>query len=551
MGGFWEYFRVHKWERRGVTVLLVVVVAFSGALLLYPRVQRRLLLRDLRSDDPKLRRQGIDRAAAVGRKSPRGLRWLNEALVTDDDRLFSAVATALNRLGEFDTPQRDPVQIDRMRAIDLAVAGRSEHRDAAVPRGMILRELILCGRDNRYVRRAAATAAEDAEPAIRELAAVLAARLGDDRTLKKLLEDTDAGVVAAAALDAGLASRKGLSDSIFKLLETSEQMEVLSSSAYAMALLAPKESSPRLCALLKGTRDEHLRDRLLHVMTVLDDDRARAAVLEICKSAHEVGRHPSGMAMLAAGKLKIEQVGQQVLEVLAAAVAPKTKLRVPQVLAALQAADALDLPVRAEVDAICRKLWSPDYEQMMVAAARLLGEQIGITQGQAAQQLPREDAIETLRRAALYELRDTPPGASTPKAITTPMGSAAAAVALWMLDPQSSEYQPLRDANQEATVWLLEPDSSAAFVRSAARSERVAAGDFIAWSIARSEREEGFGLGLRMLPPLDAPAELREFNHNARNRYKPRRSELLLGWKAVGSEQKTAIVSSGRTKPRC
>jgi hypothetical protein len=101
--------------------------------------------------------------------------------------------------------------------------------------------------------------------------------------------------------------------------------------------------------------------------------------------------------------------------------------------------------------------------------------------------------------------------------VTTPLPSAAAAVALWLLEPSSSfitETAPGSVASttpsassahaDDIVVLDVRPQSAAFVVFAAAQAESSLAADYISWHLAQSGRPEAFDLGLSMLPaPLD------------------------------------------------
>ena len=502
MGAIGDYFRRRRWQRRVVTSAASLTIGLVAAVAAFPHVADYLLVRALGSENLIARQKAMLRAEKAAKDSPRTLRRLNKALETGNDVLFSAVASALNNAGKLKTPQRDPAVIDRWRAIELATSTEP------VTRSIFLGELILCGQDNRYVRKALATAMADGEDEIRGRAAVLAARLGDDASLEKLLADPQAQVAAEAALCAALAGRTALAPAIAGLLDSSEDPALISSAAYALALLDPKRHSGRICSLLKAAKEEPLRDRLLHVMTFLDDEQARAAVLDVMRSARDAEGHPPAMALLAAGKLRLAQAAPQVKATLAAATRPTGPPRESQVLAALEAARLLACPVRAEVDDICRKLWGTDWPLMLMAAARELGRQARLPQGEGSNAPSTQHCVETLRLAAVFSAApESRPAGSPQLVLVTPMPSAAAAVALWELEASS----PPRETSQAAL------EVTGQFVRNVAADPATLPGEYVAWHVGAAGPDAAFKLGQEMLPPLDAPPEKRVYNDNERS----------------------------------
>ena len=496
MGVMSRYFREHPWQRRALTASAALLLGLVAAVLLAPDLTDYWLIHRLGDSRASVRERAIQQAAGAAGRSQRTVRHLNEALDTDSDTRFAAIVTALNSGGMFYTPDRNPRHISRMRAIEIETTrSRTDPASAAETRGMVFGEVIRARRDNRYVRRALAAAASDAAPNTRASAAMLAARLRDDGVLRTLLTDSDADVQAAAALAAGIARRKELTGPLRDLLAKAEQCEPASAAAYALARLAPTESGEIISGLLARTGDAKLRDRLLHVLGVLGSDDARRAVSDLLARARQAGTPPPAAALLAAGRLKLTGAAGDVRAVLAGATKADTTLAESQLLAALTAADALGMPVRKEANDICMKLWNPGLELTMMAAADLLGRQADAPQPTATGTPSRNACLSTLRKAAVYEVAPTTRPAGAPKRIfTTPLASAAAAVALWRLRTDLGEQ----------------------FVRNVTAARSTLPGDHIAWHIGREGGEREFKLGLSMLPAPDAPREMHVYSDNER-----------------------------------
>jgi len=497
-----------------LTVSFTLTTGMIVALLSYPHLVDYWMIRELGNENPVARELAIRRAVNTAWTSPRFTRRLNEALDADDDLKFEAVATALNRLGKFYTPQRDPVHVSRMQALQIETThSASEPEDAAWARRLILGAVLRAGQEGRYVRRALAAAVADEAAGIREVSAVLAGRLGEDEKLATLLADKDPAVQAAAALAAGIARRNSLVEPLRGLL-SADDPGVVSSAAYALAVLSPKADGPKIAEALAATSDAKLRARLLHVMTVLKGTVAEDAVRTALAQARAAGKAPEAMALLAAGKLGLASAAPDIRAVLAGATAKGSPLIESQLLAALTAADALDLPVRREVHDVCRKLWNPMLELTMMSAADLLGRQTEAAQPSQSDPPVRQDCIQTLREAAVYIAAPTTrPSDVLPRYLTTPMASATAAVSLWRLkDSPASQY-----------------------VRNVCADRSTLPGDYVAWHLGRSGEARAFDLGMEMLPARDAPLKLRVYNDNERSA-----GAMLLALSARTDEQKDA-----------
>ena len=488
MGRLLDYFRRHKLQGWLLTALVGLVLGVLAALLVYPHVHDYLLIRDLGSRDPAVRERAINRAEVAARVTPRTLRKLNAALDSDDDIQFAAVATALNRAGKFKIPGRDPAVFDRLRAIEF------EHSTEAEVRKRLIGEAVGADRDNPHTRRLLRSAAADAAAAVRQRSAVLAAKLGDDEALKRLLADAEPAVAAAAALDAGLAGRKDLIEPVAGLLADSQDVDVVSSAAYALGRLAPKAPSRRVAERLKAADKAALRDRLWHVLALAGDADARQAVSAALVSARRAGRSPPAMVLLAAGRMGIAEAKQDAKATLAAVGRGPPPLE-SQLLAALEAARRLRVPVRAQVYRICQDAWGTEWPFLLIAAARELARQAVMPQDGNTDAPSRDDCVRLLRDRAIFDKARAPAKPGVPREIvTTPMPSAAAAVALWELKAAAAGES----------------------VRAAAGVPGSAPGEYIAWHVSAIRPGEAYDLGMAMLPPLGAARELRVYSDTER-----------------------------------
>jgi len=495
MPAWMVYFRKHPWQRRLLTGSLAMVLGGLGALAVLPYVRDYLLLRDLDSARAARREAAIARAVRRASDSPRTLRRLEEALDGASDRQFVAIVAALRWLGKFNVPGRAGEHVDRAWVMELSGNASAENRS------LFLAEMLLAGRDNAYVRRGLSVAAADASAEVRALSSALAARLGDDAALSALLADGDPNVSAAAALDAGLARRTAHVEALRRLLNSPGPLSVRSAAACALGRIDPNAAGPRLAAMLARADEADnapLRDRLLHVLSWCPSPASSPAVLALLDRARRAGRYPPAMALVAAGRLGLADAERDVRSVLADAAGQKSGLTVRQVLAAVQAAEALDLPVRKEAEALCRTLWSPrpEFRTMLTAAARLLGRQASRPQLARADTPSRAECIVTLRRAALYDyLPTTAPAKTQPIPRKTPVPSASAAAALWGLETPAAEE----------------------FIHNAAGEETTLPGDTVAWALGLTGTERAFAMGLSLLPAADAPPERRVYNDEARS----------------------------------
>ncbi len=468
MGAIVSYFRTHPWQRRVLTAMAAIILGLIAAIIAFPHYRDYTIIRDLGSSDESVRTDAIQHALYLAEHDERFLGRLYDSLDTESDAKFKTIMGILSSLEN--APQPAAIHIDRMRLMRF-VHSSDNHDNAACEH--ILLDTVLSERDNRYVRKMLEAAHVHESPDVRILAGMLAASLGDDKTLEKLLADKDDAVAAAAALDAALGGRTGLAAKTADMLAKTESRAVMSDAAYATAILDAGLAGPEICKRLMAIEDDPLRDRLLHAASMLDNDEVRKVVRELLESQSRNGKYPSAETILAAGKLGMKEVVPYVRAVLRDVVAGKSGLHESHVLAAIDAAERLGVPVGEELLELIPGMWT--YEVTAVCAIELLAEQIS--------KLPADDA---LRRNAVKLFRQAASQAYTEGATMLP--STAAAVALWILNE--------------------DPDDKA--VRNLAASEAFDPGDYISWRLSLAEPERAFELGMRMLPPpfkYDVPLE--------------------------------------------
>lgn len=570
MSALVAYLRAHPWQRRMLTVGLTATVGALAAFLLRPHVADYILLRRLASKDPAVRSRaigwGIERAEASERTRER----LDAALNTEDDDTFLAVATVLSQVEAFRTPGRDPNQLDRLewlgflaarpasappiatqsasRATAPADANATTRPSVAVEiRRAILNEVTFAGRDGKYVRRLLTSASEDDSPVVRRESAILAARLADVETLQKLLKDPDPAVASWAAIDAGLADIAEMGKPIESLVwgaGGAANTDTRAGCAYALLRLDPNRYMMAIENVLDFAPDEGndaLRDRLYPMLLSVDNESIRKKMVESLTRdiMHDMSlsefHRPSPRTLAGVGRLGGLGASDDILDVLCCVTGDANGLSQLQVLAASQAADLLKLPVRAEVDAIVRQLWRPEFSLTETIAVRVLGRQLDLPQGPDPRlgikgirprpprpgPVSKEQAVETLRLAALSAPPMEPN--STEVNLNMALPSAAAAVALWLHNPSASFLLPEpagADANTEWAPARFDKKSAAYLVYQTSCSEHRLPADYIAWHLARSGRPEAFELGLNLLPPspeANAPKGRRAWHNYSDN----------------------------------
>ncbi len=478
------YFRTHPWQRRLLTASLALVLGATTALLCLPWYRDTMIIREMDSPDAKVRSQAIFKALGRASQDPATAGRLESALAGASHRQFQALVQTLHILGRFDVPGRDPELLDRMSASEVA------GNPSTMAREIFLIEILTGERDNQYVRQALKVASADANQDVRAMAGMLAARLGDDDALGRLVRDADPNVAEAAAIDAAIARRTALLPDMRKLLANAKDRRPLSAAAYALATMDPNAAADTLPAMLGraiDANDPALRDRLLDVMGDLRDDATAEAIIEIIQRAEKAGQYPPAAALLAAGCRKLPAAAPAVRRVLVDSVKVPPGLLVRQVHAAIIAAGDLKMPVRKAANDICQKLWTPNpgFRLMLTDAARLLGRQAAAPQGNEPNAPSLEECVSTLRQAVVFDYSPTtwPVSQPKPQPARTPLPSAAAAVALWNLGTKAAEE----------------------FIQAPAYDNVSLAGDYVAWNIGIPGSDGAFELGLSLLPPPPVP----------------------------------------------
>lgn len=525
MGTIRTYFKEHPWQRRAISILLVVIAGSIVGRLTYPwylwyeqRQANQRLIEQLGDADPYRREVAVQKAILLGQKHEELASQLIAALDTPDEGRFLSLYYVLQRLGKLDTPDVNPRWLDRHRLLEFKAAFASGEedippsaRETAAPTALVrrwyVRQALLCGRNNEYLRRMLIAAANDSSVGVRESAASLAARLGDDDVLAGLLRDPAARVRSATALAAGLAKRTALAEPIRRQFESRlnlvgpsspDGIDQIASDAYALALLDPAGSSELLCHTTAARADQpELQDRLLLALEALNDEEALQTVQDLLHADRWAGRSPSGVALYVAGKMHLPEATEIAMEALRAAAEGSQPLSVSRVLGAVDVVAEADYPCRTVAYALCRDLWQPGEPALLTRLAHLLGVQAA-TKGQLGYVPSRAACVETLRDAAQYSR------AGREEPVTTPLPSAAAAVALWTLDPAEREFARLdsNDASvsREAILNIVESKTSLFYLREATAADDPAACDYVAWHVGRSGLSQAPAVGRAFLP---------------------------------------------------
>lgn len=574
MGAFVSYFLAHPWQRRVLTLSVTMLTASIVGFFALPHIRDYMLLKDLASPQPAVRTRGIAWGIAWAQQSKTTVPALERALDAAGDEEFRAIVTVLRGVNKFDTSGRDPNQIDRLRLVDFTSSRPDPDSEAlALTRRLILQQVIASRRDDAYIRKFLAAAVTDPSSGVREDASLLAARLKDFAALGTLLADANAAVQSSAAMDAGLAGAKELKEQIARLIPYPRSPDVVSSCAdalirlspdFALEVLVPAKGEIRICSPTERSDNrplancsledvQILRERMIYCLQRLPDaNRVAATVAPGLAMSNYYKIVPRAMDLLVGERVKMPEAGMVAKLVLRTAAAGRAEISEEQLLAAIDAAGRMNLPVRAQVDAIIRRLWSPQLSLTMMAAVDLLRQQADLPQPADANAPSRDDCLRTLRLAATYQyvpatvpaateptatepsasgpatsepaatepatadLAASKQAASEPAMMNTPLASAAAAAALWQLAPATTY------ATREGGAVKLDMLSSAYYVYSAASAEQSGPADYIAWRLAESNNPLAFELGLELLPPpVDSNVPLdrqppRDYSANAR-----------------------------------
>lgn len=595
-------------------MLMVLILAGLAGVIAVPIWQDYQAIEQLADDDPETTVEVMRWLYGRAKENPATIDRIAASLDTPDDAHFRRLVEMLRWLGAWNTDRIDPIWQDRLDQLDLARLCPAE--TSTRPAGeldilsvrQLLYDMIVRRRDNLYTRRALAISAHAPEASIRADAAMLAAILEDDYTLGVLLGDNAPAVMAAAALDAGLAGRSALTepiaDTLFRVAPQYQALQarlegparkdstgpgsapasqptsipatrpdptsqstsasrpaepemaasapadepdpqrrlvhlrsVISNCSLALALLDGPKYGPMLAQMVLDCPDGPLRERLLLVLAALDSDDARAVLTRLIHTARWEGEIAPAMTMTVAARLQTPAAAYMAAETLRAATDPQRYVLESQAIAAIDLAAALRLPCRRAVYDMTDQLWSPRQPILCRRLARMLATQLRQDQGPDDDAPTPEQCRALLRHAAQFAM--TPPQESLP-AVTTPLPSAAAAVALWLDEPSTREFRSAESAPASAPeanfVEMTVQPTTTFTLREAIAMNDSAPADYIAWAIGTSGLTEALGLARTFLPAAgeDLPPE---YNPQVRAA-----GAMILALAARGTDQQPAAV---------
>jgi hypothetical protein len=565
MGAMKTYLSQHPWQRRLMTSMIVMLAAIGATLVAYPYVQDYLLLRRLGSPDRALRDMAIRQAIGTVQQDEHVLKFLNSSMDASDDTTFESIALVLTRVHKFNIPGRDPSQLDRYNV--LLMLGSSSPQS----RLNFLRNLLLNGRDNPYIRHAAREVVKDDWPEVRQLGAVLAASLGEDDALKTALLDADPSVQGWAALAAGLADRKATEEVIAKVF-TDRCQAATTRPANDYTTTAPgATSAPALDQPATDSAGTSTQPRAAvpHAASTRPRTTSAAATepkpISLSRPASEPASAPAlspvegdreviSAAAFALARFDPAKYAPAVAQEVSATRDPLLRERLLHVLGlcdkkiaaplvAAMLAQAKDSPSPAlllaagklglreaegSIRTILRDVVLPNKPQpvpLVRAALQAAGDlhlSLAPELSDFCRKLwyPRE---EPSLMAAARLLGEQPPDASGkyPPARVNLLGSYARYI--WLPSPDADpetqgKYTPFASAAAAVALWQMKASIADETVKDAvdlAPQARLPA-HYVAWHLARIDPERAFRLGLTMLPPLDAPVDQREDRDNVR-----------------------------------
>ncbi len=463
-------------------------------------------------------------------------------------------------------------------------------------RERLMVRIVGSGRDNKYIRQALQIAATDPAPMVKKIASTLAAKFGEDEILKKFLSDPDLGVQSITALGVGIAKRSKLTEEIEALFFCSLEkykavfrdfekikkpnwrderklelhIDVVASSAFALIELNAADVFSEIFELARQTRDPQLQEKLLIAIqrTQTSDvgekslTLARQTVGYILKHSNTAGERWSPVALEVAVAMGMNDIAAEVAMKTLQTVTRKSrsKLTVPsniaagaleagvsmgivkedqvwlyqlefdsqllyawrkynrlQILAALNVAEKLNLPCQSAVLEICRSFDPYSDSKVLTAAVGLLGKQtLRLPEGQQ-----REQNLKILRDISQYT--------------EAPFSALAAAMALWIIEPATTEFLPDDLAGSQDAAEIEGHKTSVFYLREVLSEKRAMPRAYAAWNIVSQHREKAYNLGCTFLP--GAAEANREYSKLVRST-----GVMLLALSARTAEQKTEAI---------
>lgn len=535
---FFSKHKVIRWELR--VVVLLIIACIIGMLVL-PMWRDYKAIRKLGVGDSQQQRDAAIAAATRASTRPEMMHRLIDALDTQNDAKFLAIHDILFHFRKFNAKHVSPLWIDRYNLIELekllaedkisATQPAENQKASAIARRTFIYDFIITGQDNFYVRRALELSHVDPLPEVRQASAALAARLGNDAVLKKLLADSDPQVATEAALGINVAGRTNcLNEVIAKfnaaIAEKKINADLLAACAMTIANLQVETPDLRkIVSLAINTPDETLQEKLSFILPIIADQDTTDAMTEYFKNCTAAGKCPNAMMLLAGVKMNMPVAAAIAKDILKKTIDPKQAAGMLQshIIAAIASLDNTGTPCRREIYDFVKTYWQPGRHLMLIPAAKLLGQQ-AMVQNQPDGAPTKAQCFELLSQAATWVRQD-----SKGNFTNTPRASAAAAVAAWMINPAHIEFMVSSGDSPDMETMKVEY-TTAFLVREVVTGEQAFPGDYVAWNIGTTRSTEAFALGKWMLP---VEGERVEFNPDVRAA-----GSLLLGLAADSANER-------------
>jgi hypothetical protein len=177
---------------RVMTLASVVILACITTLLVYPAISDHWMLRRATTADAPRRAELVNLLVYRTETSADSAKRMQAALESDDDAIFATAALVLRQAGMFNADSQSAETLARYQLVEYRSA------DHPLVRYYILHEACLMPAGLDALKELSAVAAADEHPDLRELAAVLAAKVGDIESLQQLADDEEPLVRAAA-----------------------------------------------------------------------------------------------------------------------------------------------------------------------------------------------------------------------------------------------------------------------------------------------------------------------------------------------------------------
>lgn len=488
-----RYWRIHRWQMRILTLLLTAVVAIilAGWVVL-PWQRHREALATLRGDGP----DAVKAVATRAYLDPRLREQLRADLASAEDELFAKLMDVFDLLATRLDDPREPALFDRDRLIRYRQIVDDPNYDDR--REELLGRAARQSTGSDWLAQLAMTATSDPYPPARAEAAVLAGRFALDEALAELAF-ADASPQVRSRATAVLSLRgaaAGYLESLTQPLDIEAPFEEAIARAYALSPLAPSHPAAEAALAEIAEAAAWSDDEAAAARLIWAANHARGpGPIVLAEDAELSAGPPWTMAMVAGALAGDQQVGPLAILALAG---PEDPNRIDPAFIQRQAAGAfaagrLRLPVAGRLAGLIRNYYHPATAWSMAHCALAAGELLT----DPTVETPPAVAEETLEILSLAAADDR-----------APLAQAAAAYALWRVDPQRGREAMLLAAENQDTIGA----------------------DWLTWRLARHHPAEAANLAEALL----------------RRRYSPparAAGAILLGLVTRGTEAQSAALA--------